>query len=113
MSARKQIIDALQDAEDPVVGGSVLRDRVTANEGEFNAAIRGLKQHGIVEEHRLLQNRFYTIADGADVKQAADGTSASEVAQEIIDSSSIFRNAVKEQERRQRETQEIVDRLFK
>lgn len=113
MTARKEIIDALQESEDPVVGRSVLRDRVNAEGNEIDAALRGLRQEGVVEERRLLDSRFYSLADGADVEQAAEGTSASEIAQSIIDSSSIFRNAVKEQERRQRETQEIVDRLFK
>lgn len=91
MNARAEVLEAL--AGEPALAEDELLEAVQLGRRDAQSALQALESKGVVVRHSMVGQTFYSVADGigeADVRQALQGRTATEVAEHLIQGSSMF-----------------------
>lgn len=88
MTARTEVLNAIQEADSVTVEESEILDTVQCGQREAKSALEGLYREKILIEQKVWGGpRFYTFADGVtstDLEQAANRRGPAEIADAII-----------------------------
>lgn len=86
-NTRLEVLRALAESGDLTLSQSEVHEVVQAESRTVDAALDGLLSEGVIDEHSVLGNSFYSVSPNvgkADVKQATSRQGASELAEDII-----------------------------
>lgn len=90
---RLAVVQAINNDEGSAVSEDALIERIETPSRKVKSALEGLEAAGVLQRSGLVGNSFWSIdrsASGEQIKQALQQRGASEIADQIIDDSSLL-----------------------
>lgn len=89
-TTRKAIIATIANSENSTLAERDIIETVDEDPRTVKATLQGLDREGVLSRRSLLQDNYFTLSPDAKVRQAIDGTSPSELAEQALQDSTVL-----------------------